>query len=169
MSAVLAERSHDRYEMDDNGLTEMQNTFVREFVRNCPDNGAEAARRAGYSELRADKAAWELTHNPKVQAAMRKEQDQLHADTAPLAFATLKLLLQPTSNDSVRFQAAKDILDRCGYRPVEKLVIEHTLSPDERQARIRELEQMLGRAAQVIAEQQPQVIEGERVAETAQK
>lgn len=169
MSAVLSERSHDRYELDDNGLTPMQLDFVRYAVRDCPGDLPKAAIMAGYAKDRVYQNVYDLKNNPKIQAAMRREQEQLHTENAPLAFHTLLELLKPTCGDNVRFQAAKDILDRCGYRPVEKLVIEHTLSPDERQARIKELEQMLGRAAQVVAEQQPQVIEGERVTETAQK
>jgi hypothetical protein len=155
--------------LDDRGLTELQATFVREFVRNCPSNATEAARRAGYKQSRADRAAWEVLQNPKVKAAIRAEQENLHAESAPIAFGTLLELLAPDHNDSVRFQAAKDILDRCGYRPVEKLVIEHTLSPEERQARIAELSQVLGLARQIEASQQATVIEGERVHETAQK
>ena len=71
-------------------------------------------------------------------------------------------LLAPESNDNVRFQAAKDILDRCGYKPVEKIQVDHALSPTERTARIAELSQALGLAVQtVISNMQPKPIEGE--------
>ena len=161
MSALL-KRDDGRYDLDDNGLTPMQNAFVREYVRNVPDNATEAARRAGYKESRADKSAWELTNSPKVQAAMRREQELLHAESAPIAFHTMLKLLAPESNDSVRFQAAKDILDRCGYKPVEKIQIDHALTPTERTARIAELSQALGLEVQtVISNMQPKPIEGE--------
>ena len=162
MSAVLA-RDHDRYEFDDQGLTAMQAAYVRNVVRDCPSDRPEAARRAGYSETRIYVAVHELQNNLKVQAAIRREQERLHSDSAPVAFKTLLELLAPERNDSVRFQAAKDILDRCGYRPVEKLVVEHTLSPAERQARILELQQILGAAVQIAQQHNQQVIEAERV------
>jgi hypothetical protein len=163
VSAVLKE------ELDDFGLTPLQAEYVRQIVRECPSDPPLAAERAGYSKRRLYETVYELKHNPKVQAAIRREQESLHAEAAPIAFHTLKQLLAPDINASVRFQAAKDILDRCGYRPVEKLVIEHTLSPEERQARIAELHAALGLAKAVEATQQATVIEGERITKTAQK
>ena len=160
MSAVLKSELLDQF-----GLTEMQALFVRYAVRDCPGDLPKAAIMAGYSEKRVYQNVYDLKNNPNVQAAMRREQEQMHTENAPKAFHTLLALLGPETNASVRFQAAKDILDRCGYRPVEKLVIEHTLSPEERQARIKELEHVLGVARQVTA----QVIEGEVVQETAQR
>lgn len=164
MSAVLAERP-SRYELNEDGLTEKQALFVRYSVRDYPGDLPRAAIMAGYSETRVYQNVYDLKNNPVVQAAMRKEQEQMHTENAPKAFHTLLELLGPETNASVRFQAAKDILDRCGYRPVEKLVIEHALSPSERQARIAELQGVLGLAMQIAG---PAPIEAERVAESAE-
>ena len=159
MSAVLKE------ELDEFGLTPMQAEYVRQIVRECPSDPPLAAERAGYSKRRLYETVYELKHNPKVQAAIRREQELLHSEAAPIAFHTLKQLLAPDVNASVRFQAAKDILDRCGYKPVEKIQVDHALSPSERQARIAELSQALGLAVQeVIKQAQPRTIEGEVLA-----
>lgn len=163
MSAVLKE------DLDWDGLTPMQADFVRYAVRDCPGDLPKAAIKAGYSKERVYQNVYDLKNNPKIQAAIRREQEQLHTENAPKAFHTLLELLEPTVNASVRFQAAKDILDRCGYRPVEKLVIEHTLSHEERQARIAELQAILGVARQIEAFQQFTVIDAEVVHETAPK
>jgi phage terminase small subunit len=132
------------------GLTPRAQRFVREYVYNCPNNGAECARRAGYSAARADRAAYELLNSKSVQAAIRREQEKLLAENGPLAFQCMKDLMMTSDKDEIRFKAAKDILDRGGWKAVQKIVVEHTvMSPEERRARIMELQK----------EFQPQVID----------
>ena len=50
------------------GLTDRKKRFVEEYLVDM--NGAEAARRAGYSEKGASQAAYRLLHEPAVQAAL---------------------------------------------------------------------------------------------------
>lgn len=126
------------------GLTARQSRFVREYVYFCPSNGAECARRAGYSNKRADKAAYELLNSKSIQMAIRQEQEKLLAQDGPLAYQCMKDLMMNAEEESVRYKAAKDILDRGGWKAVQRTVVEHVhMTPEQRNARIIELQKQL--------------------------
>jgi phage terminase small subunit len=64
--------------MDDEPLTRRQAEFVRYYL--IAPNGAEAARKAGYSKKGADTQASTLLRNRKVQAALAVGRAALVAD-----------------------------------------------------------------------------------------
>ncbi len=136
------------------GLTARQQRFVTEYVYNCPNNATECARRAGYANKRVDQTAYDLLNSKSIQAAIRREQEKILAENGPLAFQCMKDLMIKAESEEVRYKAAKDILDRGGWKAVQRIHVEHThLTPEERQARIAELQLQL----------QPKIIEGEIV------
>jgi hypothetical protein len=102
------------------GLTEMQAAFCRFFV-DSGGRGAEAARRAGYSPKSASCIAFELRQNPRILARIEALTRGLLGAHAPLAVSTLVSVMQdPEANAMARVRAAEILLDRAGFKPVER-------------------------------------------------
>ncbi len=107
------------------GLTERQNAFVREYVERGgrPGAAADAAVAAGYARpgrpgrAAARVRASELLHNPHVLAALRDELARRLSAGATLGVATLIDLCQNARSEQVKFSAARELVDR-GYGPV---------------------------------------------------
>ena len=58
-------------------------------------------------------------------------------DKGPKALETVELLMKTSKSDTVRLSAAKDLLDRSGFKPRERVVHENEkLSSTELQSRI---------------------------------
>lgn len=78
-------------------------------------SGAEAARRAGYSENSARFQAANLLHNPKIQEAIRKEQVKLIGGT--LASKALRTLEQVMDEQPYRCacRCCKDYSGSCWF------------------------------------------------------
>lgn len=60
--------------MEEKKLTERQERFVNEYL--VCGNGAEAARRAGYSLISARQRAYENVTKPDIQDAIRAKMDK---------------------------------------------------------------------------------------------
>lgn len=106
----LTKRKHGPKHLQ--GLTDQQANFVREYVGNG-GKGAEAAREAGYSFLRADRAAWELTQHPVILAAIRMEQmRRIVGEGATVAISTLLLVANDSgAKGSERVAASRTLLE----------------------------------------------------------
>lgn len=63
------------------GLTLLQNRFVKYIFDETTKSQTEAARRAGYSKSRANLTACELMKNPKI----RKAIEQIEREQSALA------------------------------------------------------------------------------------
>lgn len=109
----------------DNELTEAQQKFADYYIE--LNNATQAAIKAGYSEKSAYSQASRLLKNDKVKEyldhlkAERREfvQNEL-AKYAKEAVKMLFDLAQNADSENVRAIALKDIMDRSGYKPVEK-------------------------------------------------
>ena len=92
---------------DERPLTDRQERFVIEYLATA--NGAEAARRAGYSEHTAKEMAWENLTKPYVRKAIDQKRSQLMADTEDkVAWLVERLTAEATdgdNNDSTRVRA----------------------------------------------------------------
>lgn len=115
-----------------NNLNPKQLIFVQEYLR-C-GNGTHAAIAAGYSENSAESQASRMLKNAKVrqyldkkEANLDKDLREMFVDEAVNAFGVLKeIMMKPEAMDKDRIAAAKDLLDRAGYKPVEKVVADVT-------------------------------------------
>ena len=111
--------------------TEKQETFIEQYC--LTGKAARAAEMAGYSH--AKQRGYELKNK------FAKEIE----DCVPGALAQLNELAQNAESESVRLGAVKDVLDRAGLKPTEKIrqEISHVeqSSTDELQ---RELEALIG-------------------------
>ena len=88
-------------------LTDRQERFVVEYLATA--NGAEAARRAGYSEHTAKEIASENLTKPNVKRAITTKRDQLMSDTEDkVGWLVERLTAEATAdsnNDSTRVRA----------------------------------------------------------------
>ena len=92
---------------DERTLTDRQERFVIEYLA-CA-NGAEAARRAGYSEHTARVIAFENLTKPYIKAAIDRKRSELMADTEDkVQWLVERLTAEATdgdNNDSTRVRA----------------------------------------------------------------
>tara|TARA_R110002020_G_scaffold349156_1_gene562800 strand:+ start:498 stop:902 length:405 start_codon:yes stop_codon:yes gene_type:complete len=117
-----------------------QDAFIEEYCMS--GNAAKAAVKAGYSEKVAKQQGYKL----KEQFAHEIEErtKKMLQDSVPGALSNLKTLSTEAISEAVKLGAIKDILDRAGYKPAERIEqsISHTdMSTDELR---RELEALTG-------------------------
>jgi len=96
-------------------LTRKQKAFADNFIDNR-GNGTEAIIKAEYdvkNRATAGAMAWENLRKPNII-----EYLQSHA---PKAASNIVKLGNTAKNEAVRLQANRDILDRVGYKPTEKM------------------------------------------------
>jgi phage terminase small subunit len=102
--------------------------FVTEYIKNG-NNATQAAIAAGYSEKTAYSQGSRLLKSVEVQQYLNKTEQKLNRDLRQIfaedaveAYAVLKkIMLNPSSQDKDRITAARDILDRGGYKPIERI------------------------------------------------
>jgi phage terminase small subunit len=104
--------------------------FVTEYIKS--GNATQAAIAAGYSEKTAYSQGSRLLKNVEVQQYLNKTEQnlnrdlrQIFAEDAVEAYQVLrKIMLNDAAMDKDRITAARDILDRGGYKPVDKSVVD---------------------------------------------
>ena len=115
-------------------ITGQQKSFIDEYIKFGRRNQTQAAINAGYSPKSAESQASQLLKNPKVSAYLEeRENDISQAIKREFIFDALeakKVMAQLMNDDdvpeNVRLSAAKDFLDRAGFRPVEKSEVENS-------------------------------------------
>ena len=114
-------------------LTNQRQVFVEEYVRS--GDHLEAAKKAGYKD----------THTVRNQAVrLRREcaeeiTEELHrnlAEIVPRALNILTDLAENVESESVRLGATRDLLDRAGFRPVDRHEIVKEKSVEELNAQL---------------------------------
>lgn len=108
-------------------LNPKQLIFASEYMRT--KNGRQAAIAAGYSERSADSQASRMLKNVKVkqyldkrEANIDKDLREMFVDEAVNAFnVLLEIMHKREAMDKDRLVAARDLLDRAGYKPVERI------------------------------------------------
>ena len=120
--------------------TAKQEAFVEEYCKS--GNAAQSAIKAGYSEKVAKQKGYLL----KEQFAREIEEKtkKMLQDCVPGALAQLQNLSSTAISEAVRLGAVKDILDRAGYKPVER--VDQTISHAEmsNEELMRELKALTG-------------------------
>ena len=103
--------------MANTNLTNQRQVFIEQYV--LLGDHLETAKKAGYKD----------THTIRNQACkIRREcadeiTDELHRTFVEIAPRALNILSDPTENsesESVRLGATRDLLDRAGFRPVDR-------------------------------------------------
>src|SRR6266571_5005785 len=99
-------------------LSERQRAFVMAIIEYPGITQADAARRAGYSDVKegAKVRGHYCAHNPAVQAAMREEAGKrLNSSSLMAANVLLELLQDDAVEPKDRIKAAGMLLDRSGF------------------------------------------------------
>lgn len=102
--------------------------FVTEYLRNG-NNATQAAVAAGYSEKTAASQGSRLLKSVEIQQYLNKTEQNLNkdlrmmfAEDAVKAYKVLTdVMHDPLTPPKDRITAARDLLDRAGYKPVEQL------------------------------------------------
>lgn len=113
-------------------LNPKQLIFLQEYIRS--GNGKQAAIAAGYSERSAEVTASRMLSQAKVKQYLSKKEANLNRDLREMFVAEaanafnvmLEIMNKPEAMDKDRIAAAKDLLDRAGYKPVDKIVADVT-------------------------------------------
>lgn len=113
-------------------LTEKQLRFVDEYLKDS--NATQAALRAGYAEKTAYNSGYANTKKREIIELLDQRRaemkDKLQKQFASDAIEARKVMFHIMQNDEapehVRLSAAKDFLDRAGYKPVDKQDINTT-------------------------------------------
>lgn len=139
-------------------LTEMQKLFVDEYLKLRKKNQTQAAINAGYSPKSAKSQASQLLNKPKLLEYLEFREKQLEKELKREFFydaidarrVLSDVVNNPDSKDADRINAAKDLLDRAGYKAVDVHEITakvHTnadgLTDEELEDRISELKKEL--------------------------
>ena len=118
-------------------LTEQRKHFVEAYCR--LGNGTLAAKEAGYKDSpslvnQASKLKRELSEE------ISEELRSSFMNAAPKALSILMDLAENSASDSVKFQASRDLLDRAGFRPIDRREeIRPQRTPEELEAEIKRL------------------------------
>lgn len=107
-------------------LTEKQIAFAKEYI--IDHNATQAAKRAGYSEKTAYAQGSKLLKKAEIKEAvaenLKEQEGSLRQRFSTDAIIARKIMLNIMKDDdappAVRLNAAKDFLDRAGFKPVDK-------------------------------------------------
>ena len=97
--------------------TDRDEEFVREYVRNG-GNATQAALTCGVSDTSASTIGYRLKNRLGVE--IDAEQREMLKGYAPKAFDQMRNLAENAESENVRLKANTDLLDRAGYRPIDK-------------------------------------------------
>ena len=141
------------------GPTEQQKSFVDEYLKLRKKHQKQAAINAGYSPKSAQSQSSQLLTNPNVLEYLEKREKQLEKELKREFFfdaldarkVLSGIVNNKDSKDADRINAAKDLLDRAGYKAVDVHEIQSTvninadgLTDAELEERVAELERELG-------------------------
>src|SRR5699024_3880075 len=113
-------------------LNPRQEKFAQEYW--ATGHGTSSAIKAGYSKKTAHVQATQLLKNPKVQKKIKELEEESRAllqqqfarDAIEARKIMFKLMGDNDTPENVRLSAAKDFLDRAGYKPTEDMNINAT-------------------------------------------
>ena len=97
--------------------TSLQEKFVENFCRS--GNATQSAIDAGYSEHSAKHKGYQLTK--QFAGDITEKTQKLVAEIMPSALSELRNLVINAESESVKLGAIKDVLDRAGLKPVERI------------------------------------------------
>ena len=104
----------------DRKLTEKQTALVDTLVANgCSIK--KAAELAGYSKGESGRvSASKALKLPHVQQYMMQRMNEQFGLSATIAAGRLRTLVSDAKSEYVQLEAAKDLLDRAGYKPIDR-------------------------------------------------
>ena len=98
-------------------MTERQDKFIDVYSKT--GNATQSAIEAGYSQKTAKQKGYELKN--LLRKEINEQTQKVLADHVPSSIKWLSELAETSESDSVRLGAIKDLLDRAGLKPVERI------------------------------------------------
>jgi phage terminase small subunit len=98
-------------------MTILQDKFIEHYV--LTGNAKQSAIHAGYSEKTAKVKGSQL--KAQFTNEIRDATQKLLADKVPAGLRWLSELAESAESESVRLGAVKDLLDRAGLKPIERI------------------------------------------------
>ena len=98
-------------------MTERQEKFVEYY--SLTGNASKAAVEAGYSQKTSKQKGYEL--KKLLSDEIHIQTQKILQDKVPASIHWLTELAQNAESESVRLGAIKDLLDRAGLKPVERI------------------------------------------------
>jgi phage terminase small subunit len=114
--------------------TDKQERFIESYC--LTGNAAKAAEMAGYSKKGSKQMGYMLKN--QFSSEIDERMKRMIQDAVPGALAQVNDLVANAVSEGVRLNACRDVLDRAGFKPVEKQEISHVETSS-----IEELEQEL--------------------------
>ena len=120
-------------------LNEQQQNFISIYT--ATGNASQAAKMAGYANPKQKGYDLKNRFAPEIAEAIRGE---IGDDVVPVIRQVRELALNAES-EAVKLNACKDLLDRAGYKPVDRSLVESTnttvyeLSTEELEAELQKL------------------------------
>lgn len=113
-------------------ITDQQKLFVDKYLAGRKKNATRAAIDAGYSEKTASSQASQLLNNPKVKeylsekekALIQELQQEFLFDALEARKVMYRIMTDDEARDADKINAAKDFLDRAGFKPTDKVDLE---------------------------------------------
>ncbi len=120
--------------------TEKQESFIESYCQT--GNATKAAIQAGYSQATSKQQGHVLKN--KFAKEIEQRIKKMVQDAVPAAVSQISILAQTATSEQVRLNASKDILDRAGLKPADR--IEQRISHDDKSMDElkRELEALTG-------------------------
>ena len=106
--------------------TEKQVAFIESYCQT--GNATKAAIQAGYSEATAKQQGHTLKN--RFSGEIEKRIKKMVQDAVPAAMNQISALAQTATSEQVRLAASRDILDRAGLKPADR--IEQKISHEEK-------------------------------------
>jgi len=106
--------------------TEKQEAFIESYCQT--GNATKAAIQAGYSQATAKQQGHVLKN--KFAKEIEQRIKKMVQDAVPAAVSQISILAQTATSEQVRLNAAKDILDRAGLKPADR--IEQRISHEDK-------------------------------------
>ena len=97
--------------------TDRDEAFVTEYVSNG-GNATQAALSYGVSGSSASTVGYRLKN--RLSAEIETEQRKVLTGYAPKAIHQIQNLAENAESENVRLKASTDLLDRAGYKPIDK-------------------------------------------------
>ncbi len=102
---------------------ERDSDFVREYVNNG-GNATQAAIAVGVSQASASTVGYRL--KSRLTKEIDTEQKAQLRGYAPKAISQIQSLAEKAESENVRLKANADLLDRAGWKPIDKQEITET-------------------------------------------
>ena len=120
--------------------TEKQEAFIESYCQT--GNATKAAIQAGYSQATSKQQGHVLKN--KFAKEIEQRIKKMVQDAVPAALNQISILAQTATSEQVRLNASKDILDRAGLKPADR--VEQRISHDDKSIDElkRELEALTG-------------------------